>query len=123
MPPWVALKGDKKKIKRVRQIAERLGLEVRLYTEEEKVDVTYTIPSKSKKLESILKLPPRLIKTYTALKRLKETENLKEAQADNVAEITKRARAYESSLLNQLHEQGYIGKRKEAQKAYFWIID
>ena len=117
MTPWLATKGDKEKTKRLRQIAEKMGLEVRLYTEQEDVDITFTIPSKSKRLESILKIPPNLIKTYNALMQLKE------AQAEQVAAITKRARAYESHKLKRLYEEGHISRRNEGRKVFYGIID
>jgi len=115
--PWLGAKGNKEKIRRLRKIAENIGLEIKLYTEDERVDVTFTVPSNSAKIESILKLPPELIKTYSALKELKE------GLASDVAELTGRARAYESHNLKRLYEEGHITVRKDGRRKYYGITD
>jgi len=64
---------------------------------------------------TLLSLPDHLRKTAVTLCRLGE------ATAEEVAEQTKRARAVESSYLNQLVLMGYLKKERKGRKAYFYV--
>jgi predicted transcriptional regulator len=44
-----------------------------------------------------------------------------EGTAEEVADRTKRARAVESSYLNQLVRMGYLKKERRGRKAYFYV--
>lgn len=64
---------------------------------------------------TLLSLPDHLRKTAVTISRLDQ------ATAEEVAEQTKRARAVESSYLNQLVMMGYLSKERRGRKAYFYI--
>ena len=63
---------------------------------------------------TLLSLPDHLRKTAVTLCKLGE------ATAEEVAEQTRRARAVESSYLNQLVLMGYLKKERRGRKAYFY---
>lgn len=65
---------------------------------------------------SLLSLPDHLRKTATVLC------SLGEAAADEVAERTGRARAVESSYLNQLVRMGYLKKERRGRRVLFSIV-
>ena len=64
---------------------------------------------------TLLSLPDHLRKTAVTLCKLGE------ATAEEIAEQTKRARAVESSYLNQLVLMGYLKKERRGRKAYFYV--
>ena len=64
---------------------------------------------------TLLSLPDHLRKTAVSLCRLEK------ATANEVSEQTKRARAVESSYLNQLVIMGYLKKERQGRKAYFYV--
>lgn len=64
---------------------------------------------------TLLSLPDHLRKTAITICRLDQ------ATAEEVAEQTKRARAVESSYLNQLVLMGYLKKERKGRKAYFYV--
>jgi len=64
---------------------------------------------------TLLSLPDHLRKTAVTLCKLDH------ATADEVAAQTKRARAVESSYLNQLVLMGYVKKERRGRKAYFYV--
>ena len=64
---------------------------------------------------TLLSLPDHLRKTAITICRLEQ------ATAEEVAEQTKRARAVESSYLNQLVLMGYLKKERRGRKAYFYV--
>ena len=64
---------------------------------------------------TLLSLPDNLRKTAVTLCKLGE------ATAEEIAEQTKRARAVESSYLNQLVLMGYLKKERRGRKAYFYV--
>ena len=64
---------------------------------------------------TLLSLPDHLRKTAITLCKLDQ------ATAEEVAEQTKRARAVESSYLNQLVTMGYMKKERRGRKAYFYV--
>ena len=64
---------------------------------------------------TLLSLPSSLRKTVMALYKLKE------ATAEDLARETKRLRAVESASANQLVRMGYLKKKREGRKVYFYI--
>jgi len=64
---------------------------------------------------TLLSLPDHLRKTAITLCKLEQ------ATAEEVAEQTRRARAVESSYLNQLVLMGYLKKERKGRKAYFYV--
>ena len=76
-------------------------------------------PSKDTKLEpdamALLSLPMSLRKTVMALYKLEK------ATAENLANETKRLRAVESASANQLVRMGYLKKKREGRREYFYI--
>jgi len=65
----------------------------------------------------LLRLPDHLRKTMLALAKLIE------GRADEVSEITSRARAIESGYLNQLVRLGYVKKIRRKHQIYFTISE
>jgi len=76
-------------------------------------------PSKDTMLEpdamALLSLPVSLRKTAMVLYKLNE------ATAEDLANETKRLRAVESASANQLVRMGYLKKKREGRKVYFYI--
>lgn len=64
---------------------------------------------------TLLSLPDHLRKTAITLCKLEQ------ATAEEVAKQTRRARAVESSYLNQLVLMGYLKKERRGRKAYFYV--
>ena len=64
---------------------------------------------------SLLSLPVHLRKTVMALYKLEK------ATADDLSAETKRQRAVESASANQLTRMGYLKKKREGHKVYFYI--
>jgi len=64
---------------------------------------------------SLLSLPRSLRKTVMVLYKLKQ------ATAEDLARETKRLRAVESASANQLVRMGYLKKKREGRKVYFYI--
>lgn len=64
---------------------------------------------------TLFSLPSALRKTVMALYKLGE------ATAEDLARETKRLRAVESSAANQLVRMGFLTKRREGRKVYFYI--
>ena len=64
---------------------------------------------------SLLSLPSSLRKTVMVLYKVKE------ATAEDLARETKRLRAVESASANQLVRMGYLKKKREGRKVYFYI--
>jgi len=75
--------------------------------------------SKDIKLEpdamALLSLPSSLRKTVMVLYRLER------ATAEDLASETKRLRAVESASANQLVRLGYLKKKREGRRVYFYI--
>jgi hypothetical protein len=65
---------------------------------------------------TLLSLPDHLRKTATV------TSSLGKATADEIAELTKRARAVESGYLNQLVRMGYLKKERIGRKVLFSVV-
>ena len=66
-------------------------------------------------MATLFSLPSALRKTVMALYKLGE------ATAEDLARETKRLRAVESSAANQLVRMGFLTKRREGRKVYFFI--
>jgi len=64
---------------------------------------------------TLLFLPRSLRKTVMALYKLKE------ATAEDLARETNRLRAVESASANQLVRMGYLKKKREGRRVYFYI--
>ena len=64
---------------------------------------------------TLFSLPRSLRKTVMVLYKLKE------ATAEDLARETKRLRAVESASANQLVRMGYLKKKREGRKVYFYI--
>jgi hypothetical protein len=64
---------------------------------------------------SLLSLPAHLRKTIIALYKLEK------ATADELSTETRRLRAVESASANQLTRMGYLKKKREGHKVYFYI--
>lgn len=64
---------------------------------------------------SLISLPKSLRKTVIALYKLGK------ATADELSDETERLRAVESASANQLVRIGFIGKKREGRKVYFYI--
>ena len=64
---------------------------------------------------TLFSLPSALRKTVIALYKLGE------ATAEDLARETQRLRAVESSAANQLVRMGFLTKRREGRKVYFYI--
>ncbi|MCL2173467.1 MAG: helix-turn-helix domain-containing protein [Nitrososphaerota archaeon] len=64
---------------------------------------------------TLLNMPDHLRKTAIIICRNSR------ATAEEIAEQTNRARAVESSYLNQLVTMGYIKKMRKGRKAYFYV--
>ena len=85
------------------------------------IDITRHNPSETETIPdaldvmTLLSLPDHLRKTAVTLCKLGE------ATAEEVAEQTARARAVESSYLNQLVMMGYLKKERRGRKAYFYV--
>lgn len=65
----------------------------------------------------LLRFPDHLRKTMIALSKVID------GRADEVANITSRARAIESGYLNQLVRMGYVKKMRRKHQIYFSIQD
>jgi len=64
---------------------------------------------------TLLSLPMSLRKTVMVLYKLEK------ATAEDLASETKRLRAVESASANQLVRMGYLNKKREGRKVYFFI--
>jgi len=64
---------------------------------------------------SLLSLPAHLRKTVIALYKLEK------ATAEELSTETKRLRAVESASANQLVRMGYLKKKRQGHKVYFYI--
>jgi predicted transcriptional regulator len=74
-----------------------------------------SVPDGSLDVMTLLNMPDHLRKTAITICRNGR------ATAEEIAEQTSRARAVESSYLNQLVTMGYIKKMRKGRKAYFYV--
>lgn len=78
-------------------------------------NATTALPNASLDVMALLGMPDHLRKTAMTICRYGRST------ADEIAEQTTRARAVESSYLNQLVIMGYLKKERKGRKAYFYI--
>jgi len=76
---------------------------------------TLGLPDASLDVMTLLSMPDHLRKTAMSICRCGR------ATAEEIADQTSRARAVESSYLNQLVMMGYLKKERKGRKAYFFI--
>lgn len=74
-----------------------------------------SLPEASLDVMTLLSMPDHLRKTAMTICRCSK------GTAEEIAEQTKRARAVESSYLNQLVIMGYLKKERKGRKAYFFL--
>jgi predicted HTH transcriptional regulator len=86
-------------------------IELRQATEKE----VQKLPDAPLDVITLLNMPDHLRKTAVAICR-----NVR-ATAEDIANQTNRARAMESSYLNQLVIMGYLKKQRKGKKTYFYI--
>jgi len=86
-------------------------IEMRHATEQE----VQKLPDTSLDVITLLNMPDHLRKTAVAICRNGR------ATAEEIANQTNRARAMESSYLNQLVLMGYLKKGRKGKKTYFYI--
>ncbi|MCJ7423625.1 transcriptional regulator [Candidatus Bathyarchaeota archaeon] len=105
-------------LERIRENLERLNEKIEVMIELQRHnDRSPQQPISDAPLDvmTLLSMPDHLRKTAMALCRLGR------ATADEIAEQTHRARAVESSYLNQLVIMTYLKKERKGRKAYFYI--
>ena len=76
---------------------------------------TSAMPDAPLDVMTLLSMPDHLRKTAMTICRCRR------ATAEEIAEQTTRARAVESSYLNQLVVMGYLKKERDGRKAYFFV--
>ncbi|MFQ6064781.1 MAG: transcriptional regulator [Candidatus Bathyarchaeia archaeon] len=113
--PKNSIKSQTRLLQKIKDSLDRLNekLDVMIDIQRHSVGETETIPD-ALDVMTLLSLPDHLRKTAVTLCKLGE------ATAEEVAEQTKRARAVESSYLNQLVLMGYLKKERQGRKAYFY---
>ena len=111
-----ATKSQTRLLQKIKDSLDRLNEKMDVMIEIQRRDrsETETIPDVLDVM-TLLSLPDHLRKTAVTLCKLGE------ATAEEVAEQTKRARAVESSYLNQLVLMGYLKKERRGRKAYFYV--
>ena len=109
-------KSQTRLLQKIKDSLDRLNekMDVMIEIQRHPQSETETIPD-ALDVMTLLSLPDHLRKTAVTLCKLGE------ATAEEVAEQTKRARAVESSYLNQLVLMGYLKKERRGRKAYFYV--
>lgn len=110
---------EKKPTKILQKIKESLDqlndkMDVMIEIQRHNQKETQIMPDGTLDVMTLLSLPDHLRKTAVTLCKLGE------GTADQIAELTKRARAVESGYLNQLVLMGYLRKERRGRKAYFY---
>jgi len=105
-----------KLLQKIKESLDRLNekMEVIIEMQKHSAKVPQEIPDVLDVM-TLLSLPDHLRKTAITICKLEQ------ATAEEVAEQTKRARAVESSYLNQLVLMGYLKKERRGRKAYFYV--
>jgi predicted transcriptional regulator len=103
-------------LQKIKESLDRLNEKMEVIIELQK-NRSKTVPEIPDVLDvmTLLSLPDHLRKTAITICRLGQ------ATAEEVAEQTKRARAVESSYLNQLVLMGYLKKERRGRKAVFYV--
>jgi len=73
------------------------------------------IPSQLLDAEALMALPDHLRRTADIVLKMGRV------MAQDVADVTKRAQAVESSYLNQLCRMGYLKSERDGRKVFFWV--
>ena len=101
-------------LERLRKIEERLAF---LESVISKTSPEYDKESTSSvNVDDLLSLPSSLQKTLVTI------EELKEATASDVAEITERSRSVETIYLNQLDRMGLLTRQRKGHRVYFKVL-
>jgi predicted transcriptional regulator len=105
-------------LEKIRESLEKLNAKIDVLIELRKVSdkEVQKFPDTPLDAITLLNLPDHLRKTALAVYR-----NGRSATAEEIAYQTSRARAMESSYLNQLVTMGYLKKHRKGKKAYFYI--
>ncbi len=103
-------------LQKIKESLDRLNdkMEVIIELQKHSSEVNAEIPDVLDVM-TLLSLPDHLRKTAITICKFEQ------ATAEEVAEQTKRARAVESSYLNQLVMMGYLKKERRGRKAYFFV--
>lgn len=106
-----------KLLQKIKESLDRLNEKMEVIIEMQKHSSKAAVPEIPDVLDvmTLLSLPDHLRKTAITICKLEQ------ATAEEVAEQTKRARAVESSYLNQLVLMGYLKKERRGRKAYFYV--
>jgi hypothetical protein len=99
---------------RLKQIEERLGTLERLVAKGP--HGTSKVSTTTISMDQLLSLPSSLQRTMVAI------QELKEADASGVAEVTERSRSVETIYLNQLARIGYLSRERRGHKVFFKIL-
>jgi len=105
-------------LEKIRENLERLNEKIEVMIElqkHDKRDIEQPITDAPLDVMTLLSMPDHLRKTAMTACRLGR------ATADEIAQQTHRARAVESSYLNQLVIMGHMKKERKGRKAYFYV--
>jgi len=105
-------------LEKIRENLERLNEKIEVMIELQKhgrKDLEQQIADAPLDVMTLLSMPDHLRKTAMAVCRLGR------ATADEVSQQTHRARAVESSYVNQLVIMGHMKKERKGRKAYFYV--
>jgi hypothetical protein len=105
-------------LEKIRENLEKLNEKMEIMIElqkHDKKDIQQPLTEAPLDVMTLLSMPDHLRKTAMTLCRLGR------ATADEIAQQTHRARAVESSYLNQLVIMNYMKKERNGRKAYFYI--
>ena len=105
-------------LEKIRENLERLNEKIEVMIElqkHDKRDIEQPIADAPLDVMTLLSMPDHLRKTAMTACRLGR------ATADEIAQQTHRARAVESSYLNQLVIMGHMKKERKGRKAYFYV--
>ncbi len=99
---------------RLKRIEERLGILERLMSKGP--TGTAKTSTSTISMDQLLSLPSSLQRTMVAI------QELNEATANQVAEVTERSRSVETIYLNQLARMGYLSRQRRGHRVYFKIL-
>lgn len=104
-------------LEKIRESLEKLNEKMEIIIELQKTGKKdfQLIPEAPLDVMTLLSMPDHLRKTAMTVCRLGR------ATAEEAAEQTHRARAVESSYLNQLVIMGHLKKERKGRKAYFYV--
>jgi uncharacterized protein (DUF1015 family) len=105
-------------LEKIKENLERLNEKIEVMIELQKhgrKDLEQQIADAPLDVMTLLSMPDHLRKTAMAVCRLGR------ATADEIAQQTHRARAVESSYVNQLVIMGHMKKERKGRKAYFYV--